>query len=95
VVIPRTNEIARFTISGVVVTIDWGSGEGPEVSLKFHNQLVINGIDGNVPTTKARSTGTTGAKIGSNGFVSGGLKGGRNPSANLNHQLSKQILCEI
>jgi len=49
------------------------------VSLKSHDSLVIDGIDGNVPTTKAGSKGTMGSKIGSDGFISRGLKGGRNP----------------
>ena len=79
-VVPRTNRIAGFAITGFVVTVDWGSGGGPKVSTKFHNPLVVNGMDGNVPTKEIGSTGAMGTKSGSNGFVSGGLKGGRNPS---------------
>jgi len=80
VVVPRTNGIAGFTFTSVVVTVDWGSGGGPNVSTKIQNLLVIDGIDGNVPTNEAGSTGTTGAKTSSNRFVSRGLKGGRNLS---------------
>jgi len=74
VVVPRRNGIAGFAITVVVVTVDWGSGEGLKVPLKLHNPLVVHWIDGNVPTTKVGSIGTTGSKIGSNGFMSRGLK---------------------
>jgi len=80
VVVPRTNGISGFHITGVVMIVDSGSGKGQKVSLKFHNPLGIDWIDGNVPPTEARSTSTTGAKTGSNGSMSRGLKGGRNPS---------------
>lgn len=49
------------------------------MSTKFHDPLVIDEINGNVPTKETGSTGATGTTIGSNGFVSGGLKGGTNP----------------
>lgn len=79
-VVPGTNGIARFSITGVVVTVDWGSGGGPKVSLNSHYPLFIDKIDGNFPTIGVGSTGTTGSKIGSDSFVSGGFKGGRNSS---------------
>jgi len=37
-------------------------------------------MDGNVPYKETGSTGAMETKSGSNGFVRGGLKGGRNPS---------------
>jgi len=80
VVVPRTNGIVGFSIDGVVMTINWGSGGGPKVATKFHDPLVVDGVDGNVPTIEGGSTGTMGAKTGSKGFMSRGLKGGRNPS---------------
>jgi len=64
----------------VVVTVDWGSGGGPKVSTNFHDPLVINEMDGNVPTKEIGNTGAMGTKSGSNIFMSRGLKGGRNPS---------------
>jgi len=38
--------IAGFTISGVVLTIDWGSEGGPKLSIKSHNPLVFDGMVG-------------------------------------------------
>ena len=65
-VVPGTNGITGFAITNVVETVDLGSGEGLKVSLKFHNPLVVDWIDGNVPTTEVGSTGATGIKSGSN-----------------------------
>ena len=62
----------------MLVTVDWGGGGGPKVPTKFHGLLVVDRMDGNVPTKETRSTGATRTKSGSNGFVSIGLKGGRN-----------------
>ena len=63
----------------MVVTVDWGSGGGPKVSTKFHNPLVIDGMDKNVPTEDTGSIGAKGTKSGSNIFMSVGLNGGSNP----------------
>ena len=79
-VVPGTNGIAGFAIDDVVVTVNWGSGGRPKASSKFHDPLVVDRMGGNVPTTKAGSIGTAGSKIGSDGFISRGFKGGRNPS---------------
>lgn len=63
----------------MVVTVNWGSGGGPKVSTKFHDPLVVDGMDGNVPTKEIGSIGAMRSKSGSNRFMSGRLKGGRNP----------------
>ena len=63
------------------------------MSKKSHDSLVINGMGGNVPTEDKGGTYATRTKSGPNGFVIRGLYGGRNPLVNLNHGMSKLILC--
>jgi len=66
VVVVGTNGIVGFDINGVLVTVDWGNGGGPLVSTKFHDPLVVDGLDGNVPPTEIGSTGVIRTKSGSN-----------------------------
>jgi len=94
-VVPRTNRIPGTTINGVVVTIDWGSGGGTNVSTKFHDPLVVDGMDGNVTTKETRSTGAMVTKSGSNEFVSRGFKGGINPLVKKSSRKLESLVVQI
>jgi len=39
---PGENGIVGFTIKGVVLIVDWGSGGGPKVSKMSHDPLVVD-----------------------------------------------------
>lgn len=43
---PAIVGITEFSIRGVVLTVDWGGGGGPKVSMKSHDPLIVNGMVG-------------------------------------------------
>jgi len=79
---PRTGGIAGCAIRGIILTIDWGGGDGTKVSTKSHYSFVVDGMGGVGQTEDIGGINATRIKSGPNRFVTKGFDGGLKPSVN-------------